>query len=254
MHARVRLTPFVFFAAGALLACSPGAGGAPGPASASRAQAAPPNPAPSPSLPPAVWVLSTVGLNLRSQPGTQAQVVTTVGWGERLQVSGATDAEGGRWLHVRLPGGTEGWVASRVGDSDTVTGRPMSQHWADSGLYRNLFPSDWSLQKGNPATFTSPPTDPEGATFTVQTADDTARLPKTPTSPGSSLRDEGPVLVYGLTEYFTVFKLDAGGYEFVLKMKAGRTAYLFDYRQSGHTQPDTSLYRTLLGTVILTPA
>jgi hypothetical protein len=47
------------------------------------------------------------------------------------------------------------------------------------------------------------------------------------------------------------YKLDAGGFESFVSLKQGSTAYLFDFKQARGSQPDTALFGTLLGTVIV---
>lgn len=210
-------------------------------------------PAPSPVNVDQVWVLSNVGLNLRSDAGTSAQSIGQVNWGERLVVSETRDVGADRWLHVKRSTGEEGWVVGRFKGEDTVATHAMSQHFADGGLYHNLFPADWALQKGDPATFTAPPSDQSRSILLIQTADDSSKLQPTPLMPGKPVRDQGPVLVYGVTEYYTIYHLDGGGFEFDLKMQASKTGYLFDFRQAG-SQPDPALFEALLGTVVLTPA
>jgi Bacterial SH3 domain len=235
----------------AVAACSPLPSSGSPTASAPRTYGG--QPAPSPLTITEVWVLSPVGLNLRSDAGTSAQAIGQVNWGERLVVSESRDVGGDRWLHVKRSTGEEGWVVARFKGEDTVATRAMSQHFADGGLYHNLFPADWALQKGNPSTFTAPPSDKSRSSMLIQTADDASKLQPTPLMPGKPVRDQGPVLVYGITEYFTIYQLDAGGFEFDLKMQASKTGYLFNFRQVG-SQPDPAVFVMLLGTVVLTPA
>lgn len=211
-------------------------------------------PAPSAVTSNQVWVTSNVGLNLRADAGTDAQAIGQVNWGERLVVAESRDVAGDRWLHVKRDSGEEGWIVARLKGEDTVATRAMSQHFADGGLYHNLFPADWSLQKGNPATFTAPPSDASKSSMLILTADDAGKLQPTPLAPGKPVRDDGPVLVYGLTRYFTIYHLDGGGFEYDLEVQASKTAYLFSFRQSAASQPDPALFRMLLGTVVLTPA
>jgi hypothetical protein len=47
------------------------------------------------------------------------------------------------------------------------------------------------------------------------------------------------------------YKLDAGGFESFVTFKQGNTAYLFDFKQVKGLQPDSTLFVTLLGTVIV---
>src|SRR5262249_49609518 len=118
--------------------------------------------------------------------------------------------------------------------------------------YSILFPNEWTPMSGNPATFTGP-SDATGGSLMVQTADDPAKLTATPTSSGHEVRQESPVEVYGRTTYLTIYKLDAGGYEYAVKVQFPKTkvAYLLDFKQSGGSGPDTSLFKQLLDSVIV---
>ncbi|MDQ6774015.1 MAG: SH3 domain-containing protein [Candidatus Dormibacteraeota bacterium] len=218
---------------------------------ASSARVTEPSAAPSPTLPAAVSVISNVGLNLRSAPSRTAPLLKVVGWGEQLTVSGTEVVGADTWYHVTTQGGTVGWVVTAVDGQPTVNARRMTAFDEANGLYRNLYPSDWTVQKGNPAVFTAPSSDPEQGSLLIQTAPDLAHLPTIPVTAGRTLGQAGPVLVYGVTKYYTVYQRAAGGFEFDLQLQQGPTAYLFEYVQLGRTEADHSFYETLLATVIL---
>jgi hypothetical protein len=197
----------------------------------------------------AVWVVSPVGLNIHSSPDVNAARVATVAQGVRLDVSEKSAVGADSWLHVKSEGGNaEGWVLDRL---DLVIHRQVSQHVEQSG-WSILFPSEWSPVSGNPATFTGS-SGPSGGSMLIQTADDPAKLMATPISPGHELRQESPIEVYGRTTYLTVFKSDAGGFEFDVKTQFPKTkiAYLFDFKQPTGSDADASLFKQLLGSVIV---
>jgi hypothetical protein len=76
------------------------------------------------------------------------------------------------------------------------------------------------------------------------------QLPATPSQPGQELRQEGPLELYGKSVFVTIYKLNGGGYEFTTKTKCKAAAYLVDYRQGDRSQPDTTLYKSLLSSMI----
>ena len=199
----------------------------------------------------AVWVVTPLGLNMHSSADVNASVIATVAQGVRLDISEKTTVAGsGTWLHVKSEGGTEGWVLDQP---DLVIHRQVSQHVETSGGWSMLFPTDWSPVSGNPATFTGG-SGPGGGSMLVQTAADPTQIVPTPISPGHELRQESPVEVYGRTTYLTVYKLDAGGFEFDVKTQFPKTkvAYLFDFKEPGGTgDGDTSLFKQLLASVIV---
>jgi hypothetical protein len=196
-------------------------------------------------------VVSAVGLNVRSAPDPQADRLTTVTQSARLDISEKRTVGSDHWLHVKTGSGQfEGWVLDRP---DLVIHRAVSLHVEGSSGYSILFPAEWTPMSGNPATFTGP-SGPDGGSMLIQTADDPARLTATPTSgPGHELRQESPIEVYGRTTFLTIYKLDAGGYEYAVKVQFPKTkvAYLLDFKQSGGSDPDTSLFKQLLGSVIV---
>jgi Bacterial SH3 domain len=197
----------------------------------------------------AVWVVSPVGLNIHSSADVNAARVTTVAQGVRLDITEKSTVGPDTWLHVKSEGGNaEGWVVDRP---DLVIHRQVSQHVEPSG-WSILFPSEWSPVSGNPATFTGS-SGPTGGSMLVQTADDPAKLMATPVSPGHELRQESPIEVYGRTTYLTVFKLDAGGFEFDARVQFPKTkvAYLFNFKQPTGTDADTSLFKQLLASAIV---
>ena len=196
-----------------------------------------------------VWVISTVGLNVRATPDSQGDIVTTVTQSARLDISEKRTVGSDTWLHVKTQSGQfEGWVLDRP---DLVIHRAMSLHVEGSSGYSVLFPAEWTPVSGNPATFTGP-SDATGGSLLIQTADDPAKLTATPTSSGHELRQESPIEVYGRTTYLTIYKLDAGGYEYAVKVQFPKTkvAYLLDFKQPGG-DPDTSLFKQLLDSVIV---
>ncbi len=197
-----------------------------------------------------VYVLSPVGLNVRAGPGAAAERVGGLSQGSRLDVLGTTQADGRPWLHVRSrTGALDGWV---LDDQELVIHREMAQHVESSSGYSNLFPAEWTLHSGNPATMESPTGDADPATLLVQSADSLDKLAATPvTAGGRELRQESPILVYGKTTYLTIYMLPGAGFEFVVKAKFEHAAYLFDYRQGARPQPDTALFKTLLASVIV---
>jgi Bacterial SH3 domain len=198
----------------------------------------------------AVWVISPVGLNVRSAPDLQATRITTLAQSVRLDISEKRAVGSDTWLHVRSEGGNaEGWVLDRP---DLVIHRAVSLHVEQNSGYSILFPADWSPVSGNPATFTGS-SGPGGGSMLIQTADDTAKLAPNPISPGHELRQESPIEVYGRTTYITLYKLDAGGYEYDVKLQfpKSKVAYLFDFKQPGNGDADTTLFKQLLTSVIV---
>jgi hypothetical protein len=198
----------------------------------------------------AVWVLSAVGLNVRSAPDVQSTRLTTLAQGVRLDISEKRTVGSDVWLHVKTEGGgAEGWVLDRT---DLVIHRAVSMHVEQSSGYSVLFPAEWSPVSGNPATFTGAST-PDGGSMLIQTADDPAKLMVTPLSPGHELRQESPIEVYGRTTFITLVKLDAGGFEYDVKVQFPKTkaAYLFDFKQPPSAgDANTSLFKQLLASVI----
>ncbi len=198
----------------------------------------------------AVWVISPVGLNVRSAPDLQATRITTLAQSVRLDISEKRAVGSDTWLHVRSEAGNaEGWVLDRP---DLVIHRAVSLHVEQGSGYSILFPADWSPVSGNPATFTGG-SGAGGGSMLIQTSDDTAKLMPNPISPGHELRQESPIEVYGRTTYITLYKLDAGGYEFDVKLQfpKSKVAYLFDFRQPGSGDADTTLFKQLLTSVIV---
>ena len=198
----------------------------------------------------AVWVVTPVGLNVRSAPDLQSSRLATVAQSVRLDISEKRAVASTTWLHVKSEGGNvEGWVLDRP---DLVIHRSVSLHVEQSSGYSILFPSEWSPVSGNPATFTGP-SSPDGGSMLVQTADDPAKLMPSPISPGHELRQEAPIEVYGRTTYITLYKLDAAGYEYDVKLQfpKSKAAYLFDFKQPGTGDADTSLFKQLLASVIV---
>lgn len=197
-----------------------------------------------------VWVLSTVGLNVRSAPDPQSTRLTTLTQGARLDVSQKQAVGSDTWLHVKTESGQfEGWVIDRP---DLVIHRSVSLHVESGTGYSIMFPSEWSPVSGNPATFTGT-SGPSGGKMLIQTSDDPNKLTPIPLSPGKELRQEAPIEVYGRTTFLTIYKVDAGGFEYDVKVQFPKTkvAYLFDYSQPGGNDPDTSLFKQLLASAIV---
>jgi len=187
-------------------------------------------------------------VNIRAQPDTAATRVTTLTQGAKLDVQEQRQVSGATWLHVKSASGQiDGWVLDRA---DLVIHVDVSQHFEGAG-WSTLFPSAWTLQTGNPTTFTAPPSDPAGGALLVQMAASADKLLATPTSPGQEIRQESPIEVYGKTTYLTVYKLNSG-WEFVVKLTYdAQRAFLFDYKQSARPDADTSLFKQLLTSVIV---
>ena len=197
-----------------------------------------------------VWVVSPVGLNIHSSADVNATRIATVAQGVRLDVSEKSTVGPDTWLHVKSEGGNaQGWVLDQP---DLVIHRQVSQHVEDTG-WSILFPSEWSPVSGNPATFTGS-SGPTGGSMLIQTAGDPTKLMATPISPGHEVRQESPIEVYGRTTYLTVYKSDAGGFEFDVKTQFPKTkvAYLFDFKQPTSTgNGDTMLFQQLLASAIV---
>jgi hypothetical protein len=191
-----------------------------------------------------------VGLNVRSAPDPQASKLTTLAQGARLDVSQKQTVGSDTWLHVKTESGQfEGWVIDRP---DLVIHRAVSLHVESETGYSIMFPAEWSPASGNPATFTGP-SGSTGGSMLIQTGDDPSKLTATPLAPARELRQEAPIEVYGRTTFMTIYKVDAGGFEFDVKVQFPKTkvAYLFDYKQPGGSDPDTSLFKQLLASVIV---
>jgi hypothetical protein len=195
-----------------------------------------------------VWVLTPLGLNVRADASTSAAIVTVAAESTELDVTDSRTVEGQMWLHVKSSGG-EGWV---LDDPSLVIATPVYSHIDTQLGYRILFPQTWTVTAGNPTSIASPPGDAQGGVITIQEAGDPSKLLQTPTSSGREVRTESPIEVYGKTTFLTVYQLDKGGFEFSVKVQwASDRAYLFDYRQNGRTQPDTSLFKQLLISVAI---
>jgi hypothetical protein len=199
----------------------------------------------------AVWVVSAVGLNIHDTPDLQGARLATVAQSVKLNVSEKRVVGTDTWLHVKTESGqTEGWVVDRP---DLVIHREVSLHVEQGTGYSILFPAEWSPVSGNPATFTGS-NSPDGGSLLVQTSADMTKLIGTPISPGHEVRSESPIEVYGRTTYLTVYKLDAGGFEYDVKLQFPKTQiyYLFDFKQPASlADADTSLFKTLLDSVVV---
>jgi Bacterial SH3 domain len=198
-----------------------------------------------------VWVLSTVGLNIHGLADPQSAVVTTVTQDAQLTYSEKQKVGSDTWLHVKTQSGQfEGWILDHP---DLVIHRAVSLHVEDRSSWSILFPAEWSPTSGNPATF-SGPSSAGGGTLLVDTDPDPTKLIATPTAPGSEVRDEGDLELYNqLPTHLKIYRLDSGGFEYAvrLQLKKTKAAFLFDFKQPpGGTQPDTTLFKQLLGSVI----
>jgi Bacterial SH3 domain len=191
----------------------------------------------------AVWVLTPIGVNVRAAPDINSAKLTVIAQDARLDISETRKVGAQSWLHVKSQSGqVEGWV---LDSPETVIHREMAQH-VEQNAYSNLFPAEWQLNSGNPATMTAPSGGSEQASLLIVASPDPNQLPATPTHPGQELRQEGNLDLYGKPVFLTVYRLNAGGYEFAVKTKCKSLAYLLDYQQGGRSQPDTSLFKALL--------
>jgi hypothetical protein len=84
----------------------------------------------------------------------------------------------------------------------------------------------------------------------IQTGADLDKLPATPTMPAKEQRQE-VIEVYGKTGFLTVYKVDAGGWQFVSKIKFKNRAYLFLYRAT-KGEGATDFFKQLMSSVIVT--
>jgi hypothetical protein len=191
----------------------------------------------------AVWVLTPIGVNVRAGPDITSAKLTVIAQDARLDISESRKVGAETWLHVKSQSGqVEGWV---LDSPETVIHREMAQH-VEQNVYSNLFPAEWQLNSGNPANMTAPAGGAEQASLLIQTAPDPNQLPATPTHPGQELRQEANLDLYGKSVFLTIYKLNSGGYEFTVKTKCKTFAYLLDYQQGSRSQPDTSLFKSLL--------
>jgi hypothetical protein len=199
-----------------------------------------------------VWVLSPVGLNIRTKAAESSDKVATATQGDKLLVEGSTRNGKQTWLHVQSESGaTKGWV---LDEPALVIHREVKRY--TDPAYTFLYPAGWTVQSGNPATFTAPPGDPDGGILTVQYGDDVSKLPAVPLHPGrESGADEPkqPIEVYGVTAFPAVYKLNGnGGWEFLVEKKIGARVFLFDLTQAQRQQPDPSLFDQMLAGVTVT--
>jgi hypothetical protein len=229
----------------AVLACTPFSNGQRG---SSTSQ-----PSPSPSATNAVWVLSSVGANIRSRPDPNSDRVATLGVGTKLLILGSEHVRATTWLHVRSESGqTEGWV---LNDPDLVIHREVKQRNDPQAVYSILYPADWSVDEGNPTTFTAPQGDPQAGIFRIQAADDISQLPSLPLSPGKEAptsEPTKPVEVYGVTSFIAVYHSSDGGWEFAVEKKISNHVFLFDFQQPKRPSPDLTLFQQMLDSVTVT--
>jgi hypothetical protein len=206
-------------------------------------------PGATPTPPPAkAWVLTPLGLNVRQDADLQSARLSTLPQSVEMDITETRKVAGQTWLHVRAQSGrVDGWV---LDSPELVIHRAVAQH-IDLG-WSILFPDKWVFKEGNPATFTSPPSDTDGGLLLVHTSDDPARLLNTPLTTGKELRAEAPVEVYGKTTFITIYQLEAGGFEFASTVRGdSKKAFLFDFKQSARAEADTTLFKQLLGSVTL---
>ena len=240
--------------AAALLVAAACSGGSSPPKASARPSASASSAArasPSPPFPRSVWVLTPLGLNVRADSSLTAARVATVPQGAELVVKDSRTVATETWLSVHsADAGADGWVLDR---SDLVIHLAVSLHIDTAQGYSLLFPKNWDLKAGNPTIITGPPTDPDGGQLIVQQAKELSQLQSVPTQPGRELRQEGPLEVYGVTTFATIYRLDTGSFEFATAVKSPPPttprAYLFLYKQSARSEPDPSLYKQLLAGV-----
>jgi hypothetical protein len=216
-------------------------GGATSRASSARTAA----PAQTPAATGAAWVIATVPVQLHSAPDLSSPRITLLSWGEHLQVTNTQRVGADTFAQVKADDGTEGWVVDR---SDILIHRSVAKYLG--ATFQMLYPSEWSTTGDNPVTFASPSSDKEGITLLAQTAADTPQLPPLPLRPGQKLGDDS-VQVGNPTYVLHSYRLTAGGFESYVSFKQGNTAYVFDFKQNKGSQPDTTLFQVLLGTVIV---
>jgi hypothetical protein len=212
--------------------------------SASSARASAPASSPS-SAAGSVWVIATVPVQLHSAPDASSPRVTLLSWGQHLRVTNTQKVGADTFRQVKTDDGTEGWVVDR---NDILIHRSVSKYIGTA--FQLLYPSEWSSSGDNPVTFASPSSDPKGVTLVAQTAGDTPQLPSLPLRQGQKLGDDS-VQVGNPTYVLHSYRLNAGGFESYVSFKQGNTAYLFDFKQDKGSQPDTTLFETLLGSVMV---
>jgi hypothetical protein len=221
-----------------LTGCGLGGGVAPGQGASTSSRQTPPAEQGS------VWILPPVGLNVRSKPSDSSSKVTTLGQGAQVRIAGSQQAGGKTWIHVKSSdGNVDGWLAD---DPQYVIHREVANH-SEPDAYSMLYPSSWSVQAGNPATFQAPSGDQDGGTLLVQYTDDATKLPAIPTAAGTAVRQEG-IEISGIPTSIYVYRTNAGGYEYAVQRKLGKLAYFFDLKQS-KSQADTKLFKQLLASV-----
>lgn len=221
-----------------LSACAFGGGTAPGQGSTTPSRQT------APAQLGSVWILPPVGLNVHSQASDSSSKVTTLGQGAQIQAVGSQRGGGKTWIHVKSSDqNVDGWL---VDDPQYVIHREVASH-SEPNAYTMLYPSTWAVQAGNPATFTAPAGDKNGGSLYVQYVDDPAKLPATPTAPGTQLRQEA-IQMGGIPTSIYVYRTNAGGYEYAVQRKLGKLAYFFDLKQS-KSRADTTLFKQLLASV-----
>ena len=234
-------------AAGVLLAaCSGGSANVRSPATASAPITARPTPSASVDTGP-VWVLTPVGLNLRASPDTSSQRLATLQQGVELDV---LDRQAGAQTWLKVRGHESGTVVGWVLDTpELLIHRSVGLHFDPNQGWSTLFPTEWTLSSaGTQTTFTG-----SGQVMSVVLGNDLSNLPATPLSAGKEVRQESPVEIYGKTTYITVYQLDSGGFEYDSSGKFSPTkSLLFTFRDAAARSSDTSLFKQLLASVIVT--
>jgi hypothetical protein len=221
-----------------LTGCALGGGTAPGQGATTQSRQSPPAEQGS------VWILPPVGLNVHSKASDSSSKVTTLGQGAQIRIVGSQQAGGKTWIHVKSSdANVDGWI---VDDPQYVIHREVANH-SEPNAVSMLYPSSWSVQAGNPATFQAPAGDQDGGTLVVQYTDDPAKLPAIPSSPGTSVRQEA-IEIGGIPTSIYVYRTNGGGYEYAVQRKLGKLAYFFDLKQS-KSQADTKLFKQLLASV-----
>lgn len=197
----------------------------------------------------AVWVMSPVGVNIHTKADEQSDKIATATQGDKLFVKGSKRNGKQTWLQVQSESGaTKGWV---VDDPTLVIHREIKRY--TDPAYTFLYPAGWTVQGGNPATFTAPTGDPNAGVLTVQYGDDVTKLPGVPLHPAKESGEnepKDPIEVYGVTAFVAVYQLtNNGGWEYLIEKKIGSRVFLFDFTQAGRQQPDISLFTQLLSSV-----
>ena len=186
---------------------------------------------PTPGKPTAVWVLSPLGLNLRDQPNTAANIVTTIAQGTKLQVTDFQSGDPG-WYQVQYQGKT-GWVAARK----FTTTRPQNGYSSSAAGYYFTYPADWNYTANgndvevdasgtvspspglNPGAAATPSPAAAGTTrILVHEAGSPGALGQVPSSDGALVaRDQ--IEVFGKTTLKSTYTLNNSPYRTEIDLK-----------------------------------